>query len=211
MVDLVAALQTDRAAQHGELLTRLSEANRQSQALAETTQSLRMSLASPKARGQWGERMADDVLRMAGLVEGVNYRRQSRLAGGHHPRRHVPPARATGCCTWTSSSPSTTTCAPSTRRRRARRRPAAKAFLRTCTSASRRSPPAPTSTPTTTLDYVLLFIPNESVYSFMHEHDPGLIDAALAQRVVLCSPFTLFAMLAVIRQAMDSFRLERRR
>ena len=43
----------------------------------------------------------------------------------------------------------------------------------------------------------------------MHEHDPDLIDAALSQRVVLCSPFTLFAMLAVIRQAMDSFRLER--
>src|SRR6478609_4909163 len=56
VVDLVAALQTDRAAQHGELLTRLSEAGRQSQMLAETTHSLRMSLASPKARGQWGER-----------------------------------------------------------------------------------------------------------------------------------------------------------
>src|SRR6478609_525101 len=50
--------------QHGELLTRLSEAGRQSQVLAETTHSLRMSLASPKARGQWGERMADDVLRL---------------------------------------------------------------------------------------------------------------------------------------------------
>ncbi len=101
VVDLVAALQTDRAAQHGELLSRLSEAGRQSTALAETTHSLRMSLASPKARGQWGERMADDVLRMAGLVEGVNYRAPDRGGRRRHPRRHVPPARASGCCTWT--------------------------------------------------------------------------------------------------------------
>ena len=59
-----------------------------------------------------------------------------------------------------------------------------------------------------TLDYVLLFIPNESVYSFIHEHDPAMVDTALGQRVVLCSPFTLFAVLAVIRQTVDSWRLE---
>ena len=29
------------------------------------------ALASPQARGQWGERMADDVLRLAGAREGV--------------------------------------------------------------------------------------------------------------------------------------------
>ena len=59
--------------------------------------------------------------------------------------------------------------------------------------------------PGATVDYVLLFIPNESVYGFIHEHDPTLIDEALRQRVVLCSPFTLFAVLAVVRQAVDSF------
>ncbi len=36
-----------------------------------------------------------------------------------------------------------------------------------------------------------------------------MLDHALAQRVVLCSPCTLFAVLAVVRQAIDHFRLER--
>ena len=63
--------------------------------------------------------------------------------------------------------------------------------------------------PETTLDEVLLFIPNESVYSFIHQHDPGMIDKALAQRVVLCSPFTLFAVLAVIRQSTDQHQIAR--
>ena len=85
VTDLVAGLQKERAAQHGELTARLTEATQQTRDLAETTHGLRQVLASPKARGQWGERMADDVLRMAGLVEGVNYRRQTGVAGGGIP------------------------------------------------------------------------------------------------------------------------------
>ena len=49
-----------------------------------------------------------------------------------------------------------------------------------------------------TLDYLIAFIPNEAVYSFVHEQDPALVDDAMRQRVVLCSPFTLFAVLAVL-------------
>jgi DNA recombination protein RmuC len=87
-------------------------------------------------------------------------------------------------------------------------RAATKAFLRDVHQRIREVTTRAYIDPDTTLDLVLLFIPNESVYSFMHEHDPGLIDAALSRQVVLCSPFTLFAVLAVIRQAMDSFRIE---
>jgi DNA recombination protein RmuC len=56
-----------------------------------------------------------------------------------------------------------------------------------------------------TLDYVLLFIPNEQVYGFIQESFPGLVDEAMAQKVVLCSPFTLYAVLGVVRQAFDHF------
>src|SRR5438445_18486 len=44
-----------------------------------------LARASPKARGQWGERMADDVLRLAGFVEHVNYRKQRAAAEGGIP------------------------------------------------------------------------------------------------------------------------------
>jgi DNA recombination protein RmuC len=58
-----------------------------------------------------------------------------------------------------------------------------------------------------TLDYMLVFIPNEQVYGFIHENDPQLLDEALHNKVVLCSPLTLFAILAVIRQASENFKL----
>jgi DNA recombination protein RmuC len=54
---------------------------------------------------------------------------------------------------------------------------------------------------------VLLFIPNEAVYAFIQEQDRSILDDALRDKVVFCSPLTLFAVLAVIRQAVDNFRL----
>ena len=59
-----------------------------------------------------------------------------------------------------------------------------------------------------TVDYVLVFIPNEQVYGFIHEHDAKLLDDAMRSKVVLCSPLTLYAILAVVRQAMENFRFE---
>jgi DNA recombination protein RmuC len=63
--------------------------------------------------------------------------------------------------------------------------------------------------PDGTLDEVLLFIPNEAVYAFAHQHDRDLLDVALQQKVVLCSPSTLFSVLAVIRQAVEQTQLQR--
>jgi DNA recombination protein RmuC len=54
---------------------------------------------------------------------------------------------------------------------------------------------------------VLLFIPNEAVYAFIQEQDRTILDDALRDKVIFCSPLTLFAVLAVIRQAVDNFRL----
>ena len=56
---------------------------------------------------------------------------------------------------------------------------------------------------------MLLFIPNEQLYGFIQEHDGAVLDQALERKIVMCSPLTLFAVLAVVRQAVDSFRLER--
>ena len=60
-----------------------------------------------------------------------------------------------------------------------------------------------------TVDYVIVFIPNEQVYSFINENDSSIMDDALRNKVILCSPVTLYAILAIIRQAIDNFNLEK--
>jgi len=54
----------------------------------------------------------------------------------------------------------------------------------------------------------LLFIPNEQIFSFINETDRSIVDEAMEGKTILCSPLSLYAILAVIRQSIDSFRLE---
>ena len=56
---------------------------------------------------------------------------------------------------------------------------------------------------------MIVFIPNEQVYAFINENDSSVLDEALKLKVILCSPITLYAILAVIRQAVDNFNLEK--
>ena len=60
-----------------------------------------------------------------------------------------------------------------------------------------------------TLDYVIVFIPNEQVFSFINQKEKALMDEALAKKVVLCSPLTLYALLTIMRQAIDNFKMEK--
>jgi DNA recombination protein RmuC len=62
--------------------------------------------------------------------------------------------------------------------------------------------------PNQTVDCVLMFIPNEQIYRFIHEEDSAIIDEALHRKVILCSPLTLFVVLAVVREAVQNFTIE---
>jgi DNA recombination protein RmuC len=206
--DVVVALQRDRAEQHGQLLSGLRETIRHSQSVVSTTQSLREALSSTKARGQWGERMADDVLRLAGFVEGVNYRRQTATRSGTIPDfTFLLPAE------WLLHMdvkfPIDNYLRHLQASSEAERRATAQQFGRDVRERVRSLAGRGYVEPGVTLDFVLLFIPNVATYGFLHENDPDLADFALRQKVVLCSPFPLFAVLGVVRQAVDSFALQR--
>jgi DNA recombination protein RmuC len=207
--DVVTRLQRDGASQHSEVVTGLKEAQRSTLALAETTGALREALASPKARGQWGERMADDVLRHAGMVEGVSYRKQTGITGGSIPDVTflMPGGRVLHMDV---KFPVDNYLRHLEAGTDGERDAHAKAFLRDVRNRVKEIA-ARTGyiDADTTLDQVLLFIPNESVWAFIHERDAQLIDIALQQKVVLCSPVSLFAVLAVIRQAVEQTQLAR--
>ena len=206
--ELVTQLQKEKAEQHGQLVQGIDHAIRASAALTDTAQSLREALSNSRARGQWGERMADDVLRVAGLIEGVNYQRQQTLAAGCRPdfTFMLPRGRLLHMDV---KFPVDNYLRVLDAGAEVDRVAHTRAFLRDVRARVRELAGRDYVDPDTTVGYVLLFIPNESVYGFVHEHDTGLLDEALANRVVLCSPCTLFAVLGVVRQAVDNFLLER--
>lgn len=208
VTDLVASLQKEKAEQHGQLQQGLSETLRASAALTDTTQRLHEALANSRARGQWGERMAEDVLRTAGFVEGLNYSKQTTLAGGGRPDFTflLPRDRVLHMDV---KFPLDNYLRLLDAEREDDKAAFTKSFLRDVRARLKELSNRDYLDPDTTVGYVLLFIPNEAVYGFVHEADPHLLDDALARQVVLCSPCTLFAVLGVVRQAVDSFLLSR--
>jgi len=207
--EAVGRLQRDSAASLGAVQAQLRAHAETTQALSTTTQGLREALASTKARGQWGERMADDILRLVGFVEHVNYEKQVSVEDGSGipdftfllPKGHVlymdvkfPLAAYLRFLEAETEAERSAHRAAFLRDVKLRvRELAARQYGRDSRSA---------------IGEVLLFIPNESISGFIHENDPTLVDDALRQGIVLCSPLTLFSLLAVVRQAYDTFMVE---
>jgi len=205
---LMKELEKDRVEKFGALAGHLKNASEQTAALVQVTHTLREALASTKARGQWGERMAEDVLQIAGFVEKVNYLKQKTVEGG-------------------TARPDFTFLLPNSLKLnmdvkfpldnylrfleadsevdKGRFRSAflkdVKLRIKEVTTREYISPE------NNTIDCVLLFIPNEQIYAFIHEQDSSILEDGLKNRVVFCSPITLFAVLAVIRQAVENFAL----
>jgi DNA recombination protein RmuC len=206
---LMKELEKDRVEKFGQLTSQLKTATEHTAALVQTTATLREALSSTKARGQWGERMAEDVLRLAGFVENVNYVKQKTIAGsGSRPDfTFLLPRKLTlnmdvkfpldNYLKFLDAKSD-----PERAKYRADFLRDVKARVKEVATRDYINPEQ------NTVDSVLLFIPNEQIYAFIHEQDSAILDDGIRQGVVFCSPLTLFAVLAVIRKAVDNFSLE---
>ena len=187
---------------------RLESAAKVIRELTDTTGDLKNALSSNSSRGQWGERMAEDVLRLSGLIEGVNYVKQTKLAAGSRPdfTFMLPKNLKLNMDVKFPFNNYQVFVEATTE---AERDKAKKEFL---ADVKRRIKEVQTrdyiNPEDQTMDYVLLFVPNEQIYTFINEIDPELLDHAMRGKTILCSPMTLYAILAVIRQSIDSFSVE---
>jgi DNA recombination protein RmuC len=207
---LMNDLEKDRVEKFSQLSSHLKTTGEQTAALMQTTNTLKEALASTKIRGQWGERMAEDVLRLAGFVEKINYLKQQTIdeAGSRPDFTFLLPRNLKlnmdvkfpldNYMRFLESSSSI------------EKEKFQKEFLRDVKSRIREVTSREYINPVqNTVDYVLLFIPNEQIYAFIHQQDSTILDEGIRNRVIFCSPMTLFAILSVIRQAIDNFALEK--
>jgi DNA recombination protein RmuC len=208
--EMVSTLGRSSAENFGQVTSSLQAHAEIANTLADSTRALREALANPQARGQWGERMAEDVLRLAGFVENVNYVKQTQIEGGTGRPDYTFPMPKGHALYMDVKFPMASYLRYLEVDTNAERDVHLKRFLADVRlrvkELAKRDYSGESDTPS--VDYVLLFIPNEQLTGFIHEHDAGLIDEAMGQKVVLCSPLTLFAFLGVIRQAFDNFMIE---
>lgn len=199
----VGALERDRVTQFGQLGERLSAVGASTESLRAETASLATALNSSTVRGAWGEMQLRRVLELSGLLPRCDFDEQVtavsahgatvrpdavvNLPGGRHvvvdskaPMSHFLQAHSESVGELERAE---LLGAHATALRRHVEALAAKSYW----SAFTRSP-----------EVVVCFVPGEAILATALADDPGLYEHALARKVVLASPGTLYAVLRTI-------------
>ena len=171
--------------------------------LSSTAGALHQMLASSKRRGSWGERMAEDIVRLAGLQEGVNYFKQSGEASESGRPDFTFELTNGLTVNMDVKFPLDSYKRYVDATDEVLRQSCLKDLVTTVRGHVRAVAGRGYVDPKSTVPYVIVFLASEHVYSAVLEACPDLIDEAMGMHVVLASPLTLYAMLAVMRQAAE--------
>jgi DNA recombination protein RmuC len=193
-----------RRASHAALAEQVTIARQSSDQLRTQTQSLVTALRRPEARGRWGEMQLRRVVELAGMSARCDFDEQVsistpdgvirpdmivRLAGG---KSIVVDSKVSLAAYLEAAETADATVREARLDAHARHlrdhvdRLAAKAYW---TAVS----PAP--------EFVVLFIPGEAFLAPALEHDPALLEHALAHKVHIATPTTLVTMLRTAQYA----------
>jgi DNA recombination protein RmuC len=154
--------------------------------------------------------MAEDVLKLAGFIEGVNYLKQQTLAESSTRPDYTFLLPQDLKLNMDVKFPLDNYMKYAGEESEELRRNYKEQFLKDTRDRIREISKRDYISPSeNTVDYAMVFIPNEQVYCFINENDHSIIDEALNNKVILCSPFTLYAILAVIRKAVENFAIKK--
>lgn len=205
----IRTLEQDRVKTFGQLTSQLQQQKELSQELRISTQQLSKVLSSNQMRGAWGERIIEDLLQANGLQEGLHYKRQLQQLGN-------------------TSRPDITLLLPNNRVVPVDVKFPLAAIQKMTEVDDKASKDAylkqfgqdlkvkikkvaeyidPDSN---TLDYAVMFVPNEMIFSFINQKFADLVDDAIRQRVILVSPLTFLALARMVLESYKNFMLEDR-
>lgn len=206
---LMKNFEKDRDTKYGSLDEKLKSTAEQTRQLQQATLRLTSMLGNSRIRGQWGEKAADDILRLCGLEQGVHYEVQKNAQAGRPdftfrlPNEHklymdvkFPLDNYIRLCNADGDEQQTMA-----------HREQFIRDVRTHLKTLVKRDYAPEGSPGP--NFVMMFIPNEQVYASVNQWMPGFIDEALSKRIVVCGPWTLYSQVRIIFEAWRNFYHER--
>ncbi|MEX1995267.1 MAG: DNA recombination protein RmuC [Candidatus Saccharimonadales bacterium] len=199
----------------GDLKTQNAAIREQLAATAKATEGLQLSteglknlLANNRLRGEWGEQVAEDLLLAAGFVEEVNYTKQTTTGQGRPDFTILLPDG--NKLNVDAKFPFDDLIKYQESKTESEKRSALAAFrtsvknkIKGITSKDYIDPE------NQTLDFVILFIPNEMIFSFMYEKLPEIQQYSNERKVILTGPFGFTAVIRMILQAHKNFHHEK--
>jgi len=192
------------------LRTQLASVEQSYQGLAAATRDLREAMARGQTRGQWGEMQLEQLLSHAGLVEGTHFHRQATQAAGESRIRPdiLISLPGGGVVPVDAKFPFDAYWAAITAEDPARRAELMARHARDVLARSREVTDRGYLDLPGALDFVVVFLPLESLLAAALEADPLLLERTFSRRVVLATPTTMLALLRTIAFGFQRQRME---
>lgn len=179
------------------------------EALRMTTDNLRKILSNNQLRGSFGQEVAEDLLKIAGFVKGQNYTTQEQQSSGNKPDFTVlmPDGSKINIDVkfpfqalqrWQETED-----AEQQKQYLAEFKQDIKAKIKEVTTRDY------ISVEDNTVDFVVMFIPNEMIFSFVYEKFTDVWQEAMKSKVVMCGPFGFTATLRMVQKSYDNFRYQK--
>lgn len=195
------AAEVERAKSAAELRTHIEGVQRNYTSLESATRQLVTAMSSGQSRGQWGEMQLEQLLEHSGLVEGVHFRRQDTRTtdtGGARPDIVVDmpgggeiliDAKFPFDAYWKAIQAEDEAQVDAHLRKHAD-----DVLARAKELSSKRYWESSTSP-----EFVVMFLPLESLLSAALEHNGLLLQEVFSRNVVLATPTTILGMLRTIQ------------
>jgi DNA recombination protein RmuC len=187
---------------YGEISTKLSALNE----ISNNTKTLKSYLTNPRARGKWGERMVEDIINLVGLQENINYVKQKTTEAGRPDFTFFLPngKKINLDAKFSLDNYMRYIEAENQSDKEMFKKKFLEDVEKTIKDVVKRN-----YVNEETVDFAIVFIANEAVYSFILSEKPSIIDETMKNKIVLCSPNNLYAILSTIRQASKYYVLEK--
>lgn len=201
--------ENSRISSFATLAQKLEEQSKVTEALKTTSEGLRRVLTNNQLRGQFGEQVAEDLLKSSGFVAGVNYQKQQTTGNSSRPDFTITLPDGTKV-NIDVKFPYSNLVKMSETEDQHQKDQFLKAFEQDIkTKIKEVSGREYINIEDKTVDFVVLFIPNEMIFSFIHERLPDVRQEAINRKVILAGPFSFTAILRMIYQAFDNFHFQK--
>ena len=199
----------ERVGSFRELKSQLENQKLLSEQLRVTTESLRKVLSNNQLRGQFGEQVAEDLLKMTGFVSGIDYLyNKAQDSSGTRPDFTVLLPDGVKINVDAKFPYSNLQKYVETEDKEAQKNHL-KSFENDIKEKIKQVTTRDYINPEdNTVDFVIMFIPNEMIFSFIYEKMNNIWTEAMKQRVIFTGPFSFTATLRLIRQSYANFKIQ---
>lgn len=197
----LSEVEKERREHYGQLTEQLRHVALAHQRLHAETENLARALRAPTVRGRWGEIQLKRVVEMAGMLDHCDFfeQRSSETANGRlRPDLLVRLPGAKNVVVDAKAPLEAFLAAHETRDEDERRRLLREHARQVRDHIARLAAKGYWNQFQPTPEFVVMFLPGETFFSAALEHDPGLIEYGVDQRVLPASPTTLIALLRAV-------------